>query len=90
MGIRDVRFGPKVGWICTKLDESGKFSDQISVHMARICPIWGQSDPLRAELDIATSMLPVGVLKHSYVDIPTICGHILNIQINSFTRKYTP
>ena len=53
---RDDRFGSKVGQIDPKLDKSGAFSDQISVHLARglksdmkkprICPIWGQSDPL--------------------------------------------
>ena len=45
--IRDGRFGSKVGQIGPKWDQSGAFSDQISVHLApRICPIWGQSDPL--------------------------------------------
>ena len=53
---RDGRFGSKVGQIDPKWDKSGTFSDQISVHLAqmswsdlkksRICPIWGQSDPL--------------------------------------------
>ena len=51
----DGRFGYKVGQIGPKWDKSGAFSDQISVHLARteiwsenprICPIWGQSDPL--------------------------------------------
>ena len=32
---RDGRFGSKVGQIGPKLDKSGTFSDQISVHLAR-------------------------------------------------------
>ena len=53
-------FGPKVGLIGPKWDKSGPFSDQIWVYFgalwqnvlksdlkkSRICPIWGQSDPL--------------------------------------------
>ena len=34
---RDGRIGSKVGQIGTKWDESGAFSDQISVHLARGC-----------------------------------------------------
>ena len=52
-GIRDGRFGSKVGQIGPKWAKSGAFSNQISVHLApgpgkrpRICPIWGESDPL--------------------------------------------
>ena len=56
-----TRFSPKVGQIGPKWDKSRKFSDQIQYILARcdapkctesdlkisrICPIWGQSDPL--------------------------------------------
>ena len=34
--IGDVRFGPKVGQISHKLDKSGTFSDQISVHFGSV------------------------------------------------------
>ena len=54
---RDVRFVSILGQIGPKLDKSGTFSGQISVHFgaerqksdlkkSRICPIWGQSDPV--------------------------------------------
>ena len=57
---RDVMFSSKVGQIGPKLDKSVTFPDQISEHFgavrqnvlksdrkkSRICPIWGQSDPL--------------------------------------------
>ena len=46
----DSCFGFKVGHIGPKWDKSGAFSDQISLKSdlkkTRICPIWGQSDPL--------------------------------------------
>ena len=52
LSIRDGRFSSKVGQIGPKWDKSGDFSDQISVHLARgrICPIWGQSDPLWSQI----------------------------------------
>ena len=61
----DVRLEPKVSQIGPQLDKSGTFSDHISVHFgstksnlkkSRICPIWGQSDPLRSQIWIPESV----------------------------------
>ena len=62
----DVRVETKLGQIGLKLDKSGTFSDQISVHFgagcqnvlksdlkkSRICPIWGHFDQFWAQISL--------------------------------------
>ena len=55
--VNPVRFGPKVGQISPKWDKSGFFLDlsepkhtEISLIKSRFCPIWGQCDPVWAQI----------------------------------------
>ena len=56
-GIREGRFGSKVGQIGPKWDKSGTFSDQISVHLAPMGPIWLTLEPNLPSLDVRSHQL---------------------------------
>ena len=44
--LRDDRFGIKVGLIVLKWDRASQNVQKYDLKKSRICPIWGQSDPL--------------------------------------------
>ena len=72
-GAKDVRFGTKVSQIGLNWDKPMIFSDQIStsqnvlkydLNKSRICPIWGESNPLKDKFDILPVLYVCGGDNH--------------------------
>ena len=79
VGVRDGRFGSKVGQFGSKRDNSSEPNVLKSdLKKSRICPIWGQSDPLWSQTYHPCNNITFFALLHSYVRI-----HLKFVQIGT-------